>query len=297
MSDCFVTTIAGSLFQRLKEDLQHQGFTISCPANTVFSAKKTGISISLYQNGKLTVQGKNKKEWIEFYLEPEILQDLSFTHKEAYVDTTPRIGSDEAGKGDFFGPLCVCSLFCDEAGIKQLVQLGVKDSKTLSDNKIIQLAKEIKKIAQFDRICISPRKYNELYEKFNNLNHLLAWAHAKAIENVHLKTNCFKVIVDKFASPLLIETNMKKKSLSLDITQIVKAESDVVVAAASILAREGFVLAMDKLSQDYDMTIPKGASSQVIEAGKLFVKRFGRERLPEVAKMHFKTSTEVLEVL
>src|ERR1700730_9538190 len=107
----FTAKIDLKLADKIKNDLIEQGFEISRPPYTVFAAKKTGISCTLYESGSLTVQGKEMQHFIEFYLEPEILQEFQFSHPEAHLDTTPHIGMDEAGKGDFFGPLCVAAVF------------------------------------------------------------------------------------------------------------------------------------------------------------------------------------------
>ncbi len=187
MSDCFVANVSPSDFDKIKNDLISQGFILSAPAYMVFSAKKEGISINLYQNGKITVQGKNKKEWIEFYLEPEILKNISYSYASELVDKTPRMGCDEAGKGDFFGPLCVCCLYADSPAIEQLSKWGVKDSKKLSDTTIHKLAGQIKSVCQYKILVLNPSKYNELYEKIHNLNRLLAWAHMAALKEVHEK--------------------------------------------------------------------------------------------------------------
>ena len=110
-TSCFTANIPLELADKIKQDLIQQGFEIQKPPYTLFSAKKKGISCTLYESGKLTVQGKERGPFIEFYLEPEILKEFRFSHPEAHVDQTPHIGMDEAGKGDFFGPLCISALY------------------------------------------------------------------------------------------------------------------------------------------------------------------------------------------
>src|SRR5579864_6497505 len=117
----FVATIDIALADKLREDLSSQGFEFTKPPYTLFSAQKKGVSCILYTSGKLTVQGKDKDDFIAFYLEPEILQKLAYTHPELGVDLTPRIGIDEAGKGDFFGTLCIAGVQADEEGVKKLL--------------------------------------------------------------------------------------------------------------------------------------------------------------------------------
>jgi ribonuclease HIII len=293
-SPCFVAQIDLSLSRKLQNDLLERGFQLTTPPYTIFSAQKKGISCTLYTSGKLTVQGKEMDEFIEFYLEPEILKTLAYSHPEVGVDLTARIGIDEAGKGDFFGPLCIAGVFADEKRIHELLAVGVKDSKTLSDKQILVLKKKIQQICPHTIVRIPPKKYNELYQSFRNLNRLLGWGHATAIAELISTTGCQEIIIDKFADESVVESALRQKQLQPHLVQKTKAESDPVVAAASILARAAFVEGIDKLSESMGMTLPKGASAAVIKAGKDFVLKYGPERLGEVAKLHFKTRDEVL---
>lgn len=293
---CFVGTVPPELFIQLEQDLKGQGFEIASAPNCVFSAKKPGVSLSLYQSGKIVVQGKDIAPFIEFYLEPSILKTFSFTNQAAYVDHTARIGVDEAGKGDYFGPLSVAAVFVNPNTIEHLLKIGIKDSKKLSDPQILKMADQIKTLCPFENILMFPKRYNELYDEFKNLNHLLAWGHSKVIENLSLKTGCHTVILDQFASsPKVIENAVLKKGLKLHLTQMHKAESDLAVAAASIIARAGFVRGIEKLEATYAQPFPKGASLAVLEAAKTYVAKHGKEKLDEVAKLHFKTTISVLD--
>ncbi len=293
-SSCFVAQIDLSLSKKLQSDLVERGFQLTTPPYTIFSAQKKGISCTLYTSGKLTVQGKEMGEFIEFYLEPEILKTLAYSHPEIDVDFTARIGIDEAGKGDFFGPLCVAGVYADEQRIRELMAAGVKDSKALSDKQILILKKKIQQICPHAVVRLPPKKYNELYHSFRNLNRLLGWGHATAIAELMASTGCQEVIIDKFADESVVESALRQKKLEPHLVQKTKAESDPVVAAASILARAAFVEGIDKLSESIHMTLPKGASAAVVKAGKAFVHKYGEERLGEVAKLHFKTKDEVL---
>lgn len=296
MSSIFVATIETALSTKLIQDLQEQGFTIinPPPPYSIFSAKKTGISCTLYNSGKLTVQGKNSKEFIEFYLEPEILHDFSYSHPMANLDLTPRIGIDESGKGDVFGPLCTAGVYANGEQIQAMAALGICDSKKLSDIKVTAFAPKIKELCPHAIIKISPGRYNEMYEQFHNLNRLLAWSHAAAIEELVKRTHCSKVIVDQFASEHVVESALKHKNLAIELTQRHRAEEDVVVAAASILARHTFIEELDRLSKACGVELPKGASPLTIQAGREFVKKHGSHLLPRVAKMHFKTLDAIM---
>lgn len=294
---CFVATIDVNLAEKLREDLVHQGFTLTQPVHTLFSAQKAGISCTLYTSGKLTVQGKGKDEFITFYLEPEILKDVSYTYPDAKLDLTPHIGIDEAGKGDFFGPLCIAGVQAGGEKIKELMAIGVRDSKKMTDSAVIALSIKIRQGFPHSIVKISPPKYNELYGNFKNLNHLLAWGHATAIGDLVAKTQCPNVIIDQFASEHLVISALKRKDLDVNLTQRHGAESDPVVAAASILARAAFLQGIDELSNSISFALPKGASQKVLEAGRSLVRKHGEEILGKVAKLHFKTKEDILRSL
>jgi len=211
----------------------------------------------------------------------------------------PIIGTDESGKGDYFGPLVTAGVFVNIASKPQLEKVGVRDSKKISDSKIIEIAASIKRICfnQYSVIEISPETYNKLYSTFKyegkNLNTLLAWAHAKAIEEVLSKVDCKNVLSDKFADEKFIIGKLQEKGKKINLRQEHKAESNVAVAAASILARERFLVKLKNISQEFGIQLSKGASSLVIEQAQNLVSKNGLEILNKIAKVHFKT-TEAL---
>lgn len=289
----FTTKIDLKLATKLQEDLKNQGFAFTQPPYTIFLAKKKGVSCALYESGKLTVQGKEMDEFIRFYLEPEILQTFHFSHPEAHLDLKPRIGMDEAGKGDFFGPLCVAAIYADADGIKEMLKMGVKDSKKMSDETVLKLAKKLRAAFAYTAIRLFPLKYNELYAKFKNLNRLLGWAHAAALGDLSAKTGCKEALLDQFAEKHVVENMLKQKKIEVSLEQKVRGEEDPVVAAASILARASFLEGMQKLSEEYGMQIPKGANGKVKETAQKLIAQFGKEVLPKVAKVHFKTAGEL----
>lgn len=285
----FVASIDLTLSEKLRSDLIDQGFVLTTPPYTIFSAQKKGVSCTLYTSGKLTVQGKDKDDFIAFYLEPEILKTLAYTHPEITVDMTARIGSDEAGKGDVFGPLCIASVYADQKGIEMLLKMGVCDSKRLTDTTVLDKAKQIRHAFQHAIVRLPPIKYNELYHSFHNLNYLLAWGHGVAVSELIEKTQCTHVLIDQFARQPLVAMALKKKHIEAQVTQRPRAEEDPVVAAASILARAAFLEGLRKLSEEFSFDLPKGANSNVIVAGKKFVTEHGKESLRFVSKLHFKT--------
>jgi ribonuclease HIII len=212
----------------------------------------------------------------------------------------PVIGTDESGKGDYFGPLVSAAVYVDQVSAKELNICGVSDSKNLSDKRNLELARRVAGITsgRFAIIEISPEKYNSLYEQFKkekkNLNTLLAWGHAKAMEEVLSKVDCKAAIADQFADERIIIGKLQQKGKGLRLIQMPKAEKNIAVAAASVMARARFLQKLDKLSNEFKIQLPKGASQMVIEVGRKFVDMHGKESLKKVAKLHFKTTKQII---
>ena len=206
-----------------------------------------------------------------------------------------RIGIDESGKGDYFGPLVIAAVFVDARTQGELKLMEVRDSKKISDGRVLELAPDIRSICPHSIIAIGPKKYNELYIKIKNLNRLLAWGHAKALENLLERgVTCERAISDQFGDERLILNALQEKGRRIVLEQRTKAESDLAVAAASVLARAEFLVRLKRLSDEVGTTLPKGASAAVELAAKMIIKKHGRERLDSVAKLHFKTTQAVL---
>jgi ribonuclease HIII len=213
----------------------------------------------------------------------------------------PIIGTDESGKGDYFGPLVSAAVYVDENIADKLRLIGVRDSKECSDKEIAEISKKIIQLCagKFEVIEISPEKYNRFYNQLKNerknLNTMLAWGHAKAIEELLQKVDSKTAISDQFADERFILGKLQEKGKTIKLVQMHKAEHNIAVAAASILARARFLDKMAKLSKKYKMTLPRGASDSVINAGKQFIFKYGLLELNLVAKMHFKTTLEILK--
>lgn len=205
-----------------------------------------------------------------------------------------RIGIDESGKGDYFGPLVIAAVFVDATTQGELRLMQVRDSKKILDGRILEMAPDIKTICPHSVITIGPHKYNELYAKIKNLNRLLAWGHAKALETLLDRVTCARAISDQFGNERLILNVLQEKGRKIVLEQRPKAESDLAVAAASILARAEFLIRLKRLSGEVGTTLPKGASPAVELAAKMVIKKHGQERLGQVAKLHFKTTKAVL---
>jgi ribonuclease HIII len=215
-------------------------------------------------------------------------QQLSFIQNKSN-EPNSYIGSDESGKGDVFGPLITTAFYVDEKTKLRLASFGVKDSKDLSKTQITKIAKLIRNEFpnNFETISLFPEKYNELYYKFNNLNALLTWAHSTAISNLLKKYNCGNVIVDKFSNRPINISNISSDN-SVNVLQTYKAERYIGVAAASIIARDTFNRWFIKMKNDF-FDLPKGASKNVEETLKFFIKKYSFEEVKKVSKIHFKT--------
>ncbi len=207
------------------------------------------------------------------------------------------IGTDESGKGDYFGPLVVAGVYLPDDQEDVLLELGVKDSKRVTDKRAQKLSDLIREGYTHSLVVIGPEKYNELYAKFKNLNKLLAWAHSRAIENILEEVPCSLVITDQFRDERFVINALMTKGKNIELIQRPKAEEDIAVAAASILARAEFLRRMHILSQEFGVDIPKGSSKRSDEVGVELVRTHGPEILNKVAKKHFKITQRVLDAL
>lgn len=203
------------------------------------------------------------------------------------------IGTDESGKGDFFGPLVVSGLFLPAGQESVLRELGIKDSKKISDKRVSELAEVLKKGYAYNLVAIGPQKYNELYAKMRNLNRLLAWAHSRVIENLLEKIPCRLAVTDQFGDKSFVMNALMKRGREIELIQRPGAEDDPAVAAASILARAEFLKRLYFLSKETGMDLPKGASPIVEETGLILARERGMAFLEKVAKVHFKTAQKI----
>ena len=268
-----------------------EGFDIKNQKKAFWIAEKGKTIVINVNNNSLKIIAP--KHLIDQY--KNYFDDLKRDSKKSLADIeeNPIIGTDESGKGDYFGPLVIAGVYADENIKRQLRSLGVDDSKKIKDSHIALLAPKIKEICKHKVVVIGNEKYNELYSKINNLNKLLAWGHARVIENILEETDCNIALSDQFGSPELIENALMKKGKNITLEQRPKAEENVVVAAASILARNEFVNILSRMSRKYDLEFPKGVSQKTKDIGKEFIAKYGKENLNKVAKLHFKTTKEL----
>lgn len=229
-------------------------------------------------------------------LDSLINSKLNF-HSEEITEPESYIGSDESGKGDFFGPLVVAAFAFDSGVRENLSDLNIKDSKELSDDEIRKISLSIKKRFP-DRISvieIQPKRYNELYESFKNLNSILIWAHAKAIEELQKKFGYTELVIDKFCSEDLIRTELTKKINNFNLLLTEKAERFKGVAVASIIARERILNWFETKSRQLKVNIPLGASENVNNVASHIKNKFGSDFLSELIKLHFKNYGNIKE--
>src|SRR6266487_1949890 len=285
---------------KLRTLLAESGFQFSAKQYTLFFAQKNNLSVAVYEKGpKVLVQGRGVEEFIQFELEPKILGEAKLGYDEVHSPEMfeAHFGVDESGKGDFFGPLVVAGVYVDRGIARKLVDAGVQDSKRIgSDARIRALAETIRKSAAglIETVLIGPEKYNELYHKFGNLNKLLGWGHARVIENLLAKkSDCPRALSDQFADARVVEQSLLRHGRKIDIQQRTKAESDIAVAAASILAREAFINWLERRGKELGWRLERGVSASVKETAKKLVEKSGPDTLREVAKVHFRTAHEI----
>lgn len=296
----YTTPLTTQQADALRALLDADGFAFETKQYMKFFASRPRLNIAVYEKGpKAVIQGKDTQEFVQFRLEPEILGEAKLGYDDVHNPEkyTPHFGIDESGKGDFFGPLVIAGVFTDGDLARTFKAAGIQDSKAIgSDKKIRELAAMIRKSkAAQTVITIAPERYNALFAKIGNLNRLLAWGHARAIENLcELRPDCPRALSDKFADVRVLHRALMEKGKTILLDQQTKAESDFAVAAASILAREKFIDWLESTGDRIHCKLPRGASTAVKIAARELVSKHGPEVLNSLAKTHFKTAAEVL---
>jgi ribonuclease HIII len=289
--------------QALIELLKCGNFRPTRVEHTIAAAKTDDCIINLYKSGKCLIQGKGAEEFVTFTLEPLVLQTVGVGYEDVLnpAGIEPHMGIDESGKGDFFGPLVIAAAYVDPELAEGMRKLDVKDSKNISsDDKALGMGRELRSMLgnRFSIVKIGPEAYNRLYGRMRNVNTLLAWGHARAIENLlEAVPDCPRAISDQFGSKQQVERALMKKGRSIDLVQQHKAESDLAVAAASVIARETFLRSLRAMAEEHGLKIPKGASVAVREAAARLARQKGPAILVKTAKCHFKTADDVLAAI
>ena len=285
----------------LRQHLEAGDFAFVEKPYSVFSAKRERLNVTVYEKGpKVLVQGRDTTAFVQTVLEPEILGEARLGLEESLNPEMfePHFGVDESGKGDYFGPLVIAGVYVNADLARKLLEVGVADSKRItSDARIRALSDAIRSVPEisYHVISIEPSRYNSLYEPFGTVNRMLAWGHAAVIEHLtSLQPNCPRALSDQFANPEVLLDALQEKGRQIQVDQRTKAESDIAVAAASILARETFIDWMDEANELTGVLIPRGASDLVKVAGRKLVSCHGTESLADYAKLHFQTSDAIL---
>lgn len=270
-----------------------------------YGAEGPDVRVVFYKSGKAVVQGKGTRDFVEFVLETEVLGEVSLGYEAVKNPEyfTARIGVDESGKGDFFGPLCIAGVYVNRPVIEAWQDAGIQDSKRIgSDRRIAELAKVIRTTqgCVYEVVAIGNEAYNRMHAKLGSVNAMLAWGHARVIENLlsrgaELDPPPVRAISDQFASSKkTVEKALMEKGRLLELVQMHKAEADLAVAAASILARNEFISRLVAMGKDAGLELKKGASKEVEKTGSALVSKLGQDALGRFAKLHFQTTGRVL---
>jgi ribonuclease HIII len=296
----YTSPLTAAQAEKLRTMLLADGYKFEPKPYTLFYAAKDKLNVAVYEKGpKVVLQGKGTQDFVTFRLEPEVLGEAKLGYEDVHNPEmfAPHFGVDESGKGDFFGPLVIAGCYTDRGITRKLMEAGIQDSKKIgSDKRIRELAAIIKSTqgAVHSVVAMGPETYNRLYAKFHNLNRLLAWGHARVIENLlGMRPDCPRALSDQFANPALIKRALLEKGRAIQLDQRTKAESDVAVAAASILAREKFIDSLRAAGREFQVELPRGASALVKQIGRDLIAKHGPEVLGKIGKTHFKTASEL----
>lgn len=287
------------------------------PAYAVFQADDADTVVTLYESGKAVFQGISAdisaQMWIERERHLNPLKKVETTNSEQkekkekienkinpkiyYANT---IGSDEVGTGDYFGPIVVTSAYVKKEDISFLENLGVKDSKKLTDEKILSIVPKIIERIKYHSIIFSNKEYNQKYSTDINMNKIKAILHNKVLFNLSNEAKNYDyIVVDQFAKPYIYFNYLKDIPNTIrNITFMTKAEDKCLsVACASLISRYIFIKEFSKISKDLGILLPKGASNSVDDAGVKIAEKYGFEKLSEIAKLSFKNTEKIKEKL
>ncbi len=280
------------------------------PQYAILQADDGDTVVTLYNSGKAVFQGRDADLAADFWIETEKINSgtakvTSSDNKKEKKEVERKlpirissIGSDEVGTGDFFGPIVVSATYVDKANVDFLLDLGVKDSKKMSDSEIIKVVPEIIKKIPYNTFILTNKQYNEMYSSDMNMNKMKAILHNKVLAGFANKEKYpyEYAVVDQFENPRSYYFHLKDASFKVyNITFLTKAEDQCLsVACASLISRYIFLREMDKISKDLGMVLPKGAGDIVNTVGMDIVKKYGKNKLPEIAKMNFKNVEKII---
>lgn len=300
------TTITARLDRARAEEIRREmasgGWAMDAapPEHALWAARLEGVRAVMYGSGKLVLQGRDAALAAEEYLGggggggagTEAGPPVPGIRLRA-----PTAGSDEAGKGDFLGPLVVAAAFVRPGQEALLAEYGVRDSKQMTDRQAAEAAALLRQTVPSEVVVIQPPRYNELHAQMGaNLNRLLAWAHGKALETLLSRPECADagaVVVDRFAKGPVLARALGPRTSSLPLEERPRAESNPAVAAASVLARDAFLAALRRLGDEVGVPLHKGAGSPTDAAARRVLAKGGTALLARVAKMHFRNAEKV----
>lgn len=281
------------------------------PQYAILQADDGDTVVTLYESGKAVFQGRDADLAADFWIETERIN--SGTAKVTSSDDKKEkkeierkiplkinsIGSDEVGTGDYFGPIVVSACYVSMDDVDFLIELGVKDSKKMSDSEIRNVVPKIIKKIPYHTFVLGNKQYNDLYNSDMNMNKMKAILHNKVLSEF-VRGNKYKydhIVVDQFENPKSYYNHLKDSKFKVyNITFLTKAEDQCLsVACASIISRYVFLQKIDRMTKEIGMEIPKGASDVVDLVGKKIVDKFGKDKLSEIAKMNFKNTERILK--
>ncbi len=294
----YVCELTKKQIDKLKGILEYQYWELATVQYAHWQARKNKTTITAYTSGKVSMQGKGTAEVVQFIIEPYISKEFRFGYESEWTKMDnpkmlePHSGIDESGKGDYFGPLVIAAVFVTEESARVLIDAGIQDSKNIkSDKKMAFLAQKVKTATNggFALVSIGNEAYNRMYDKLKNINKILAWGHARSLENLlEKRPECKHAISDRFGRKSTVLEALMSRGKKIHLEQYTKAESDVAVAAASIVARDEFVKRLGQLGDQIGKVLPKGASSKVVERASEIISEYGEEELGKYAKLHFR---------
>lgn len=283
------------------------------PPYAIFQADEADTVVTLYESGKVVFQGISADIDAAMWKEREIflnpgkkVEDLTKKKEKKKKQVLDKrdyyfinsIGSDEVGTGDYFGPIVVTATYVSKKDIAFLEDLGVKDSKRMTDDKIIEIAPEIIKKISHKIIILNNEDYNNNYNQDVNMNKIKAVLHNKVLINL-LKDNNYQydmIVMDQFVNQKKYYDYLKGiPTIVKNINFVIKAEDRCLsVACASIISRYIFLKEMKKLSEQLNLRLPKGAGPEVDQIGKEIVNKYGKDKLKEIAKLNFKNTNKIM---
>ena len=310
-----ISFIASSKTQEMMSEELNWCMRDKIPQYAKWQAKDGDTVITLYESGKVVFQGKDADLASDFWISTEKINSGKVDVKNSSSKTkekdtkkefvNPRIynsssiGSDEVGTGDYFGPIVVTAAYVPKDKIEFLEELGVKDSKKLTDNDILKIVPKFIKEIKYESMILSNKNYNEYYSADINMNKIKAILHNKVLYKLKEQIQDYEyIIVDQFAESYVYFNYLKDSSnVVRNITFFTKGEDKhLSVACASLISRFIFINEFDKLSKSIGMELPKGASNTVDEVGKKIVDKYGFDKLSEIAKLNFKNTEKIKEI-